>query len=263
MTIKILYAILFFVKNIVLLFLHLIILLVTLNGIHDNYRKLLIISFLTIYILFSPLLSKILLYWLEKDYINSPKKIKEFKPDAIIILGGGLNWNSSFYHPDVSIQSLIRLRSGILLKNYLNEDIPIIITGGKVLNEYAEAPIIKNIAVKEYKLKDKLILLEKESRTTKENIKFLSKFLKERKIKKVVLITSSWHLKRSYCIFKKIYPYIEVITFSNSYFIGNKISFSINDFLPQLKTPYYWDIIISELLKSIYDCFTTKLKLKL
>ena len=82
----------------------------------------------------------------------------------------------------------------------LNPDLQIIITGQNFLNkEKTEALRLKNHLI-EQGVKAENIILEKESRTTKESAKNIKKMVKTEKF---FLITSGYHMPRSMFLFKK------------------------------------------------------------
>lgn len=258
MNINILYIFLFFFKNIILYILLFLILYLIMKVNSRTYKCILSVVLLIIYTLFSPIFPKLVLGLIENKTMLSLEDIKNFNPDAILILSGGLNKKAHIYNPDVSIQSLTRIRDGVLLYEFLSKNIPIIIAGGSVLDQNIESKILKNVLVEEYKVDDDIIFTEEKSKTTRENIKFIRDIMKKIKIKKLVLITSSWHLKRSVCLFKKFYPHTQVVAFSNFYIINDNSRLSLKDFIPSLETPYYWNIAITESLKYIYDCLILK-----
>ena len=74
------------------------------------------------------------------------------------------------------------------------------------------------------------ILLETDSENTYENALFTKKILDERGIKKVILVTSALHMRRSYAIFKTLN--IDVIPIATDYEVVDDGDHSILMWLP-------------------------------
>lgn len=177
----------------------------------------------------------------------APKKIiNASEYDAIAILSGGIKRglfedNSS----KVGEQFLKRLISGLGL--YESSKKPIIILGGKTLkNEPAESETAEKILIELGVPKEKIIL-DVNSRNTYENMLELSKIINKYKFKKVVLVSSAIHMKRSLDTAKKMN--LPVIAYPSAYLVDKKIH--IEDILPSQKNIRINAILIYELLGNI------------
>jgi len=95
-----------------------------------------------------------------------------------------------------------------ILKKRLDRFIKLYNKGDKVIlcgkESYAMSKYIQTVL----DISKKDIILENKSEDTIENIKFLLKILKKKKIRNVSLITSSWHMKRVKYIIKYIENHI-------------------------------------------------------
>jgi len=136
---------------------------------------------------------------LEKSY-SQPS---ELKGDVIVILGGGI-YNSGTLKED----SINRLIEGYVL--YKRIKTPIILSGGNTEGKIAEVTIMAKI-LRELGVNEKVIIEESKSRDTSENAKNVAKICKEKDFRKIILVTSAYHMKRAVILFKNkgfdIVPY--------------------------------------------------------
>lgn len=159
-----------------------------------NYMVTYAYIFIT-YLLFMPVTTNYLMGLLECKYtkydLDKPAK-------AIVVLGGGLNLNAWDYGGvSVSTTELERLRHAAKL--YRDTGLPILVAGGDPLKTgYSEAVYMKKILEEEFKVPVKFI--EKQSRTTDENITFASDILYKNNIDAAFVVTNSWHMRRTLSI---------------------------------------------------------------
>jgi len=131
-------------------------------------------------------ISDLIIAPLENQYNQIENDQISIADKAVILLGG----------PESDV---LRGAEAIRL-SILNPDLQIIITGQNFLNkEKTEALRLKNHLI-EQGVKAENIILEKESRTTKESAKNIKKMIKTEKF---FLITSGYHMPRSMFLFKK------------------------------------------------------------
>ena len=123
--------------------------------------------------------------------------------DAIIVLGGGIN-------PDSSLPPLPKLRVEKGVKLYKKGIARYMIVTGKLgysvkyTPRKTEARVMKDYAVSLGIPKNK-IFTENKSRSTIENARFTKeKLLEPKRFKDLVIVTSEFHIKRSKYIFNKI-----------------------------------------------------------
>jgi len=79
----------------------------------------------------------------------------------------------------------------------------IILAGGPIVWKYTWASLMEKHAVSIGIPKD-AILLEEQSKTTEEDARFTKQILDKHKYKSCILVTSPYHSRRAYTIFKKI-----------------------------------------------------------
>ena len=119
---------------------------------------------------------------------------------AIVILGGGVYAGAPEYGGDtVSRFSLERLRYGTLL--HKRSGLPILVTGGAPFGNRPEADAMKETI--EHELGGKVRWVENRARDTAENASLSAATLWPAKIKRIVLVSHSWHLPRAIPLFEK------------------------------------------------------------
>ena len=165
-------------------------------------KKLLITSIVTFYLFSNSfILDECMRLW---EYTSDDlKKTEQF--EVAIILGGMSSYDPRLDKPQFSSssdrlwQTLPLLKSGQLKK--------IIITGGSgsILHpEEREAHVLKNYLLK-IGFADTSIIIEKDSRNTRENALFTKKLIDSLNINtRFLFVTSSFHMKRSIGTFKKV-----------------------------------------------------------
>ncbi len=148
---------------------------------------------LLFYAISTPYLSAALMRNLEAAY-SQPENPSG---DVIVLLGGGATKGT----PDMDGEggltegSSTRLLAAARLYHRLH--VPILFTGGKVLEDGASEAEIARRYLMGLGVPDRDILLETKSRTTGENAKFTAEMLRERGFSHPLLVTSAFHMKRS------------------------------------------------------------------
>ncbi|MEI6093471.1 MAG: YdcF family protein, partial [bacterium] len=177
----------------------------------------------------------------------APKKtIEASEYDAIAVLSGGIN-RGLFEDSSSKVgeQFLKRIISGLGL--YESSKKPMIILGGKVMkDEPAESETAEKILIELGVPKEKIIL-DVKSRNTYENMTELSKIINKYKFKRVVLVSSAIHMKRSIELAQKMG--IPVTPCPSAYLVDKKIH--IEDLLPTQKNMKINAILIYELLGNL------------
>ncbi len=130
-----------------------------------------------------------------------PFSSTDARPDAVVVLGGGahdLSWVPA--PPAPSERSLERLVHGIQRARTLQ--LPLVITGGSgriTPGGAPEADAMADVAVRlGFPKKD--IIVESRSRNTWENAESVKQTIQG---KNIILVTSAFHMKRSFGMFKK------------------------------------------------------------
>lgn len=172
---------------------------------------------------------------------------------AAIVLGGFSSQDASGKgnfnaHADRFIQGLWLKTTGQVSH--------IFISGGNLMprgDGFTEAVWVKD-KLKECNVPDSAILFENRSRNTMENATFTRQVLQHANLKgPYLLVTSSYHMRRSMYIFKK--AGLEVIPYSCDYIAGND-KLGLNDYiLPSIYTLNNWGYYLKEIVGFIVAHF--------
>lgn len=150
-----------------------------------------------------PYTSQILIRSLEDEFPAVDfQKIE--KADAIVVLGGMINPLSIHREKPELLSTADRLTDSIIM--FRQKKAPyILFSGGSGIlfqGDVSEAKTAKKFLT-DMGIPEDQILLEDKSRNTKENAVFSAGILREKKIKKIILVTSAFHMKRSLLVFEK------------------------------------------------------------
>lgn len=108
------------------------------------------------------------------------------KSDAIVVVSGG--------------DTDARIEEGV--KVYFQKWAPkLIFSGAAASGEVSNALAMKRIAISKG-VPEKDILIEEDSKTTKENAEFTARIVQDLDAKRIILITSPYHQRRAYLEFK-------------------------------------------------------------
>ena len=157
-----------------------------------KYKKLFLFSALILYLISIKPISNLLLTPLERFSHKDP-----ITPKAVVVLGGGVNPRDILHaKPDAFKREIY----GVLLAKHNN--LPFVFTGGGKNNEafYVKKDIDLITSTCKCKIK---AYFETESLNTYQNAKFTAKLFQKLHLpKKIFLVTSAYHMKRSYILFK-------------------------------------------------------------
>lgn len=130
-----------------------------------------------------------------------PLKDRHPKAEAIVVLGGGVRDLSWVDQPPAPFnEAAARLMKGVSL--YRNLRIPLVLVGGSgdpSGKTITDADTLKRLAL-DLGVPSRDILIENRSRNTIEGARALNKIIRGRRI---LLVTSAYHLKRAAGMFKK------------------------------------------------------------
>jgi len=129
--------------------------------------------------------------------------------DAIVILGGGMCVNTNVcVYADMS-SAADRVWHAARL--YKAGKAPIVIASGE--NDLASTvPLLHDFGIP-----DAAIVGEYASRNTEENARYVEQVLKARGGRRILLVTSAWHMRRSLLMFRRYAPGLEVIPAATDY----------------------------------------------
>ena len=146
--------------------------------------------------------------------------------DAIVLLGGGMGANTNVYPYAEMWNGADRVWHAARL--YKAGKAPVVIPTGAGERE-SSVPLLLDLGVPE-----SAVVVEGEARNTEENAKFVEKILATKNTKdaksegarggdsasvkkKVLLVTSAWHMRRSVLMYRKYAPSLEIIPAAADY----------------------------------------------
>lgn len=142
--------------------------------------------------------------------------------DAIVILGGGA-YNTGILKED----STKRLLTGFVL--HKQTDLSIILSGGASIGSLPEAEVMKELLLTLGVDKGK-IYTEVNSRDTKENAQEVKKLCERLGCKKIILVTSAYHMKRAVLSFQK--AGLEVVPYPTDF--KRDMKYNLYSLLPKM-----------------------------
>ncbi|MCK5358218.1 MAG: YdcF family protein [Elusimicrobiales bacterium] len=153
-----------------------------------------------------------------------------FDGDVIIVLGGGMQDNVPDFSGDAALNSggIERVFTAARIAKKMN--IPIIASGGAVFSRRAESEVAKRFLT-DIGIAPEKIIVENKSRDTYENALFSREICLKQGYKKVIVVTSAFHMPRTAMIFKKA-GFENVVYYPTGYKTSKKSKYYYVDFLP-------------------------------
>jgi uncharacterized SAM-binding protein YcdF (DUF218 family) len=157
--------------------------------------------------------------------------------DAYVVLGGGINENVPDIDGKGALSAFALSRVTTAYRLYMRDKKPIIFTGGKIFNRTPEAEIAKRFLIF-LGVPPHHIITEEKSMDTYENAQYVKEIADKHQFRKIVLITSAFHMKRSYLLFNKRFP--EIAPYPADYWTSRG-SYDVLNFLPNA-----WNLALVE-----------------
>lgn len=193
-----------------------------------------------------PMSAERLFRWLESPY----ERLSEPKGDVIVLLGGGVHDGA----PDLtgkgapSAEMLSRVVTAVRLRKRMS--VPILVSGGNAFRGKAsEAPVVKRFLV-DLGVPEDRILLEGESRDTRENARLSAAILRRAGYANPVLVTSAYHMRRSVLLFRR--AGVEVTPAPSGFTTWTGMKHGPEDFLPSAPAIYGFGTAMRECLGLLY-----------
>jgi uncharacterized SAM-binding protein YcdF (DUF218 family) len=166
--------------------------------------------------------------------------------DAIVLLGGGMGSNTNVYPYAEMWNGADRVWHAARL--YKAGKAPMIIPTGRGEQE-STVPLLRDLGVPE-----SAIVVEGEARNTEENARFVEKILEPRNTqntrKRVLLVTSAWHMRRSVLMYRRYAPSLEIIPAAADYeaTVNTSHPFCFKDIWPDTNALFANSYIFKEYL---------------
>ena len=174
--------------------------------------------------------------------------------DAIVLLGGGMGSNTNVYPYAEMWNGADRVWHAARL--YKAGKAPVVIPTGAGERE-SSVPLLRDLGVPE-----SAIRVEPAARNTEENARFVEKLLTasdnpkpqlpttnyQLPTKKILLVTSAWHMRRSVLMYRKYAPSLEIIPAAADYeaTVQTGHPFSLKDLWPDATMFYANSYILKE-----------------
>jgi uncharacterized SAM-binding protein YcdF (DUF218 family) len=168
--------------------------------------------------------------------------------DAYVVLGGGINENVPDVEEKGALSSYALSRVATAYRLYMRDKKPIIFSGGKIFNRTPEAEIAKRFLVS-LGVSAHDIITETKSVDTYENAQFVKEIADRYQFRKIVLITSAFHMKRSCLLFNKRFK--EIIPYPVDYQISRG-GYDVLSFLPNAWNLNLVEIAVKEYLGILF-----------
>ena len=207
-----------------------------------------IIGMMVIYLQATPFVAN---YMSKKIELESFNESEMPMVQAIIVLGGGINNNTSEY--GVSAMANNSTFSRLRYTAYLAKQYPskiIIVTGGALSYGDSEAKVMKRALINEFGVTN-TIITEDRAVTTNENAKFVSHILQQYNINNVLIITQAFHAKRAIALFNKYG--VSVFAGSTDYYATGYYIKPILWFLPTASAMLQTSNVLREYVGYLYD----------
>jgi len=161
---------------------------------------LILLSVLSLYLLSTPTISTRLGHSLEAHRAVQIENLPKHENLYIVVVGSAHHVNAEeFGGPSPNVSGLVRLHYAANLHRLT--DLPILLTGGPIKGHPAShAEVLAKTLKQVYQIEAHR--LENKSQTTLENALFSAEILAAEGIKKIILVTQSYHMKRSIMLFE-------------------------------------------------------------
>lgn len=156
--------------------------------------------------------------------------ILAFKPEALIVIGGGATTAAEEYQKQQTINARTLLRIRYAAKLAKDWALPILVSGGSVVagdDQQPESALMADVLTEEFHIP--MVWQETRSRNTAENAQYSHALLQEYAINKVLLVTQAYHMPRAVDEFRRagffVLPAPTAFIYSNAHV-------NLFDFLP-------------------------------
>jgi len=166
----------------------------------SGFAKILAVITLFFYLSTISLISDPLIGSLEKRY----QPPSEVQGDVIIMLGGGATLDTPNVHNAGHLSGFAANRLLTCAQLYHLLNVPILVSGGKVLETTGSEADIAKIILVGLGVPADMIITENQSLNTTENAKFTKELMKKNGFVEPILVTSAFHMERSVLQFKKV-----------------------------------------------------------
>ena len=199
-----------------------------------------LLALLILYLCSIQPVSELLLKPLERKHVSlGPEKLRA---DAIVVLSGDVRGKIP-PASDIEVDGNRVIKAVRLFKRGAAP--VIIMTGGSgslFEQSVKEAVVMKELAV-ELGVPANKIIIETESRNTRENILYTKPILDKIKAKKIILVTAAFHMARSYALAEKIG--IDALPAASDFYVTDR-AYNVFSFVPSVGSLHHSSLAIKE-----------------
>lgn len=164
-------------------------------------RLLILFTVASLYLLSTPFFAQQLMGTLQVVGALTEAQIASSDAQAIVVLGAGRRERAPEFagHDTVNALLLERLRYAAWLSR--KSALPVIPSGGSPRSDgESEAVLARQVLEQEFRVR--VLTIEDQSRTTREQARILRGLLEKHGIRKVILVTHAWHMLRALDVFE-------------------------------------------------------------
>jgi len=131
------------------------------------------------------------------------KQTQAFLPQAIVVIGGGIEYSAFEYAGAITVSPRTLLRVRYAAKLAKETRLPVLTSGGVMPENggISEAAVMAETLQTEFAVP--VAWQERESRNTLENARFSRRILEQQGIDRIILVTQAYHMPRAELEFRK------------------------------------------------------------
>ncbi|HOW89259.1 MAG TPA: YdcF family protein [Elusimicrobiales bacterium] len=122
--------------------------------------------------------------------------------DAIVVLSGGVREGAPEPFGGPALSDVSAERATEAFRIYRKLGLPLVVTGGAVFSGSSEAAAMKSYLVS-LGVPERMVFTEEKARDTAENARFSKRLCDEKGFKRVILVTSAYHMRRAVWSFER------------------------------------------------------------
>ena len=160
------------------------------------------------------------------------KQTQDFLPQAIVVIGGGLQYSAFEYADAVTVSTRTLLRVRYAAKLAKETGLPVLTSGGEDPQNggISEAALMAGVLQNEFAVP--VAWQDRQSRNTSENARFSRRILQQQGIDNIILVTQAYHMPRAELEFRKVG--FQVLTAPTAAIHKSHSGFFGQDFLPSV-----------------------------
>ena len=214
-------------------------------GRKTNNGRWLVLVFALIYLLSIRVVSDRLIKPLE-DLYKQPAVSDIKNVQAIVVLGSGSYEGVPDFDGVGQNSESATVRLGAVLRLHRVLNLPMVLSGGRLFNDMDTEASIEYRFLRACGIEDRYMIKEDRSRNTAENAKYVKQIYQQHRFKKVILVTSAFHMPRAVALFQR--ESMDVIPYPTDYKTDKKLRVNAFAFTPSADCLYHNSLAMKEYL---------------